>query len=125
MPGFDAPGKDQNCADRVERTADDLFDWNLIAARVTAGGTEVSSLMPALPVRLDQAKPSTFQCYRSRSGSVTALSLVDGRQLRPRQRTKFDPMRHFGVGAEAGFAVGFVIGIIAVEPYRFAVAFEG
>jgi len=45
--------------------------------------------------------------------------------LRAHQRLVFDAVRLVGFGAEATAAVGFVIGVVALEPHRLAVALEG
>jgi hypothetical protein len=42
-----------------------------------------------------------------------------------RQGSILVPMRLLGLGAQASLAIGLVLGIVAVEPNRFAFAFEG
>ena len=44
---------------------------------------------------------------------------------RPHQRLVLDAVRLVGFGAEAAAAVGFVIGVVALEPVDLAVALEG
>src|SRR5580658_174337 len=47
------------------------------------------------------------------------------RASRARQRLVFDTMRLIRLGAKAAMAVGFVIGVVALEPHDLAVALEG
>src|SRR5439155_576213 len=54
----------------------------------------------------------------------------DGARPKPRLRLAressiFYPVRLIGFGAEAASAIGFVILIVALEPFDLAVAFEG
>src|SRR5690349_22028139 len=63
-----------------------------------------------------------------RGDPAAATEIATGgcsRFLSPHQRLVFNAVRLVGFGAEATAAVGFVIGVIALEPFDAAVALEG
>src|SRR5580658_687102 len=65
-----------------------------------------------------------------RAFAIAAQSLAPARDdalraSRARQRLVFDTMRLIRLGAKAAMAVGFVIGVVALEPHDLAVALEG
>src|SRR5438067_4346055 len=87
------------------------------AARISssvAGGSKLNSVLMFLHISDARLKGSRY----------------DGARPKPRPRLAressiFYPVRLIGFGAEAASAIGFVILIVALEPFDLAVAFEG